>query len=92
MALFIGLAAWAIVQQARLIYGYMAISPEVKHIATEFVFIISFALPAFACYRSLYGYLASVGRTKIIMSVAILGLLESIFLNLMINWRIKLID
>ena len=86
MALFIGLAAWAIVQQARLIYGYMAISPEVKHIATEFVFIISFALPAFACYRSLYGYLASVGRTKIIMSVAILGLLESIFLNWVFVW------
>lgn len=86
MAIFVGVIAWVVVQQASHIYSYMSISPEVQYIATQFVVIISFALPAFACYRSLYGYLASVGRTKIIMSVAIFGLLESIFLNWVFVW------
>ena len=40
----------------------------------SFVFVISFALPAFCCYRVLYGYSASMDQTKPMMLIALLAL------------------
>jgi MATE family multidrug resistance protein len=39
-------------------------------------------MPAFACYRALYGYTTSINQTKPIMVIAILGLLY----NIVVNW------
>jgi MATE family multidrug resistance protein len=38
-------------------------------------------MPAFACYRALYGYTTSINQTKPIMVIAILGLLYNVVLN-----------
>jgi MATE family multidrug resistance protein len=46
------------------------------------VLITSFALPAFACYRVLYGYSTSINQTKPLMAIALAALL----LNVLVNW------
>ncbi len=46
--------------------------------ASLFVHVISVGMPAFACYRALYGYTTSINQTKPIMVIAILGLLFNI--------------
>ena len=60
----------------------MALEPATHQVAVGFVQITSFALPAFAAYRVLYGYSASIGQTKPMMAVA-LGVL---LLNILLSW------
>jgi MATE family multidrug resistance protein len=44
--------------------------------------VISAGMPAFACYRALYGYTTSINQTKPVMVIAVLGL----FYNVLVNW------
>jgi multidrug resistance protein, MATE family len=53
-------------------------------VARSFVLVISFALPAFCCYRVLYGYSASMGETKPMMLIA----LAALGLNIVINYAL----
>jgi MATE family multidrug resistance protein len=78
----VGLIAFAVSNTAALVFHRMAIEPVVRDMAIEFVWITSFALPAFACYRALYGYCTSLNQTKPIMAISIGALL----LNVVINW------
>ena len=80
--LFLGLIAAGILQASALIFDFMALEPVTRQVAVGFVQITSFAMPAFAAYRVLYGYSASLGQTKPMMVVA-LGVL---LLNIFINW------
>jgi MATE family multidrug resistance protein len=43
--------------------------------------IISAGMPAFACYRALYGYTTSINQTKPIMVIALCGLAYNIVMN-----------
>lgn len=81
-ALFLGLLAAGILQSSTLVFDLMALEPATHHVAVGFVRITSFALPAFAAYRVLYGYSASMGQTKPMMAVA-LGVL---LLNILLTW------
>jgi MATE family multidrug resistance protein len=54
----------------------------VRNVAVQFVHITSVGLPAFACYRVLYGYSASLNQTKPIMAISLIALL----LNVVLNW------
>ena len=80
--LFLGLIAACILQASALIFDFMALEPATREVAVGFVQITSFAMPAFAAYRVLYGYSASLGQTKPMMVVA-LGVL---LLNIFVNW------
>ena len=81
-SLFLGLIAGGILQASALIFDFMALEPATREVAVGFVQITSFAMPAFAAYRVLYGYSASLGQTKPMMVVA-LGVL---LLNIFVNW------
>ena len=81
-ALIVGAVAWVIAQCAAFLFDFMAIDPRVRDIAKEFVRVVSYALPAFACYRVLYGYSTSINQTKPMMVISLAALL----LNAAINW------
>ncbi len=78
----VGLVAFVLANLAALVFEHMELEPEVRAIAIAFVRITSFALPAFAFYRVLYGYSASLNQTKPMMAIAIGALL----LNCLLNW------
>jgi MATE family multidrug resistance protein len=54
----------------------------VRTVAKDFVLVASFGLPAFTCYRVLYGYSTSINQTKPMMVIALIALV----LNALINW------
>ncbi len=81
-ALGVGLIAFCIANLATEIFNHLDLEPQVRHLAQNFVHITSFALPAFACYRVLYNYSASLNQTKPLMGIAIAALV----LNVLINW------
>ena len=81
-AVGVGLLAMLAANGAALLFDQLSIEPSVRRLAHDFVRVISFALPAFCCYRVLYGYSASVNQTKPMMVIALLALL----LNVAVNW------
>ena len=81
-ALGAGVLAMVVINLAALVFEVLDIEPAVRVLARQFVFVISFALPAFCCYRVLYGYSASVNQTKPLMVIALLALV----LNILVNW------
>jgi len=80
-ALAVGLVAALLANLATLLFNHLYLEPEVNRRASLFVHIISAGLPAFAAYRALYGYSASINQTKPVMVIAILGLLFNIVVN-----------
>ncbi|MEO7941328.1 MAG: MATE family efflux transporter, partial [Burkholderiaceae bacterium] len=80
-ALGLGLVAMVVANGAALLFDHMAIEPQVHDVALSYVRVISFGLPAFACYRVLYGYSASMGETKPLMLIALAALLLNIVFN-----------
>ena len=81
-ALGVGLLAFVLANLGALVFDHMAIEPAVRDVAKDFVLVTSFSLPAFTCYRVLYGYSTSINQTKPMMVIALLALL----LNGLINW------
>lgn len=78
----VGAVALVLANLAALVFDHMELEPAVRDIAVRFVHITSLALPAFACYRVLYGYSASLNQTKPMMAIALAALL----LNCLLNW------
>ncbi len=78
----LGLLAMLVANGAALVFAQLQIEVAVQRGAREFVWVISFALPAFCAYRVLYGYSASLNQTKPLMVIALLALL----LNIAVNW------
>ena len=78
----VGVIALVLANTSTLIFDQMELEPAVRDIAVRFVHITSLGLPAFACYRVLYGYSASLNQTKPIMAIALAALL----LNCLLNW------
>jgi MATE family multidrug resistance protein len=81
-ALGVGSVGFVLANLAALVFRSMALEPQVRELAIDFVLISSFALPAFAAHRVLYGYCTSLNQTKPIMVIALLALA----LNVLINW------
>jgi MATE family multidrug resistance protein len=89
MALGVGIVSWVLANLSTVIFDYMTLEPAVRTIAQRFVHITSFALPAFAAYRVLYGYSASLNQTKPMMVISLAALLLNVFLNWLLvfgNW------
>jgi multidrug resistance protein, MATE family len=82
MALGLGLIAMGLMNAATFLFGHLQLEPEVQAQATRFVFIISFGLPAFTIFRTLYGYSASINKTKPMMRIA----LAALAYNIVANW------
>ncbi|SFZ79166.1 multidrug resistance protein, MATE family [Chitinimonas taiwanensis DSM 18899] len=78
----VGLLAMAAANLSALVFDHMQIEPAVRDMAKAFLHVTSFALPAFACYRVLYGYSASLNQTKPMMVIA----LGALALNVLLNW------
>ncbi len=78
----VGVVALVLANLAAMVFEHMELEPVVRTIATRFVHVTSAALPAFACYRVLYGYSASLNQTKPMMAIALAALL----LNCLLNW------
>ncbi|MBC7453844.1 MAG: MATE family efflux transporter [Massilia sp.] len=77
----VGLLACLAANLATLLFNHIGLDQAVNDSASMFVHIISLGLPAFACYRALYGYTTSINQTKPVMVIALLGLLFNVFVN-----------
>ncbi len=85
----VGLIACLITNLATLVFDHIGLEAQVNANASMFVHVISLGMPAFACYRALYGYTTSINQTKPIMVIAFLGLLFNVFVNWLLiygNW------
>ena len=78
----VGAVALVLANVGGLVFDFMQLEPAVHDIAVRFVRVTSFALPAFAWYRVLYGYSASLNQTKPMMAISLAALL----LNCLLNW------
>jgi MATE family multidrug resistance protein len=85
----VGLIACALANLCTLLFDHIGLDAAVTARAAMFLHVISLGMPAFACYRALYGYTTSINQTKPIMVIAIGGLLFNVFLNWLLvfgNW------
>lgn len=80
-ALGVGLLAMAVSILSAQIFNHMQLEPAVRDIAQHFVIITSLALPAFTCYRVLYGYSTSLNQTKPLMVIAVITLGLNVVVN-----------
>jgi MATE family multidrug resistance protein len=78
----VGLLACLATNLATLLFDHIGLDSEINRRASMFVHVISLGMPAFACYRALYGYTTSINQTKPVMVIAIGGLL----FNIVVNW------
>jgi MATE family multidrug resistance protein len=82
MGALVGIAGCIAANLCTLLFDHIGLEPAVADRAKTFLHIISLGMPAFACYRALYGYTTSINQTKPIMVIALLGLLY----NIVVNW------
>lgn len=89
MALGVGVVSLVLANLSTVIFDHMALEPAVRVIAQHFIYITSLSLPAFAAYRVLYGYSASLNQTKPMMVISLVALLLNCFINWLLvfgNW------
>lgn len=79
--LMVGVVACLLANLCTLLFYQVGMEEAVADRASTFLHVISIGMPAFACYRALYGYTTSINETKPIMFIAILGLLYNIVMN-----------
>jgi MATE family multidrug resistance protein len=82
MGAIVGIAGCVAANLCTLLFDHIGLEQAVADRAKTFLHIISLGMPAFACYRALYGYTTSINQTKPIMVIALLGLLY----NIVVNW------
>lgn len=85
----VGLVACAITNLATLVFNHIGLDDAVNAEASLFLHVISLGMPAFACFRALYGYTTSINETVPVMVIAVLGLLYNVFVNWLLvfgNW------
>jgi MATE family multidrug resistance protein len=81
MGAIVGVVGCVAANACALLFDHIGLAPSVADRAKTFLHIISLGMPAFACYRALYGYTTSINQTKPIMVIAIGGLLYNVVLN-----------
>jgi MATE family multidrug resistance protein len=84
MGLIVGIVGCLAANACALLFDHIGLEQAVADRAKTFLHIISLGMPAFACYRALYGYTASINQTKPVMVIALCGLLYNIALNWML--------
>jgi MATE family multidrug resistance protein len=81
MGAIVGIVGCLAANACALLFDHIGLEQAVADRAKTFLHIISLGMPAFACYRALYGYTTSINQTKPVMVIAIGGLLYNIVLN-----------
>ena len=71
--LIVGLIGCAAANLCTLLFDHIGLEPGVAHQASLFLHVISVGMPAFACYRALYGYTTSINATRPVMVIALAG-------------------
>jgi len=84
MGAIVGIVGCLAANACALLFDHIGLEAAVAERAKTFLHIISLGMPAFACYRALYGYTTSINQTKPIMIIAVCGLLYNIALNWML--------
>ncbi len=87
--LLVGLVAMLFANLCTLLFDHVGLDQHVADRAALFLHVISLGMPAFACYRALYGYTTSINQTKPIMWIAIFGLVFNVASNWLLvygNW------
>ena len=87
--LLVGLVAMLFANLCTLLFDHVGLDQHVADRAALFLHVISVGMPAFACYRALYGYTTSINQTKPIMWIAIFGLVFNVVSNWLLvygNW------
>jgi MATE family multidrug resistance protein len=85
----VGVVACLLANLCTLLFDHIGMEAAVADRASMFLHVISLGMPAFACYRALYGYTTSINHTVPVMVIALLGLLFNIFVNWLLvfgNW------
>jgi MATE family multidrug resistance protein len=80
--LIVGLAGCFVANLCTLLFDHIGLDAHVADRASLFLHVISLGMPAFACYRALYGYTTSINETRPIMFIALGGLA----FNVLVNW------
>jgi MATE family, multidrug efflux pump len=61
--------------------AYVEIGPDVKMLVTQYLRVLSAALPAALMFRATYAFNVAVSRPKVMMSVQVIGLVLKLALN-----------
>ncbi len=80
--LIVGVVGCLVANLSTLLFDHIGLDAHVADRASLFLHIISLGMPAFACYRALYGYTTSINQTRPIMVIALGGLA----FNVLVNW------
>jgi MATE family multidrug resistance protein len=80
--LIVGLCGCLVANLCTLLFDHIGLDGHVADRASLFLHVISVGMPAFACYRALYGYTTSINETRPIMIIALGGLA----FNVLVNW------
>jgi MATE family multidrug resistance protein len=80
--LIVGLAGCLVANLCTLLFDHIGLDAHVADRASLFLHVISLGMPAFACYRALYGYTTSLNETRPVMVIALGGLA----FNVLVNW------
>ena len=87
--LLVGLVAMLFANLCTLLFGHVGLDQQVADRAAMYLHVVSIGMPAFACFRALYGYTTSINQTKPIMWIAIIGCAFNVFGNWLLvygNW------
>ncbi|OON63895.1 MATE family efflux transporter [Massilia sp. KIM] len=79
--LLVGVVACLFANLCTLLFDHVGLDAAVADRAALFLHVISLGMPAFACYRALYGYTTSINQTLPIMWIAIFGLVYNVIMN-----------
>lgn len=79
--LIVGLIGCLLANLATLLFDHIGLDAHVADRASLFLHVISVGMPAFACYRALYGYTTSINETRPVMVIALGGLAFNIVVN-----------
>jgi MATE family multidrug resistance protein len=80
--LIVGLIGCLVANLCTLLFDHIGLDAHVADRASLFLHVISLGMPAFACYRALYGYTTSMNTTRPVMVIALGGLA----FNVLVNW------
>lgn len=79
--LVVGLVAMLFANLCTLLFDHVGLDKQVADRAAMYLHVVSIGMPAFACFRALYGYSTSINQTKPIMWIAIIGFVVNVFGN-----------
>lgn len=81
-ALVVGVVSLVLVNLAVLVFDHLQLEAPVRDKAAAFLHLMSLGMPAYAAFRTLYGYSASINQTKPLMVIS----LGALAYNILLNW------